>query len=173
MRSDLWLFATLGLADAWVLSPRQTRASPPSPSTTLWHPKTNHPEFFSLRVDIPAGCSPDATTGSDNNFGDGDAADCTLVNYAIRLENGIAIATPYNQWWDPKLPIMFVDDDTKLYTVSEQPLEFYIDTAMGALRYVPVGWLPPNSISTSFYHTGNNLLGVVGPSTAFLSWPST
>ncbi|CAA9967016.1 hypothetical protein PTMSG1_10375 [Pyrenophora teres f. maculata] len=173
MRSNLWLLATLGLADAWVLSPRQTRASPAPPSTTPWRPKTNHPEFFSLRVDVPTECSPDATTGSDNNIGDGNAADCTFVNYAIRLENGIAIATPYNQWWDPKLPIMFVDDDTKLYTVSKQPLEFYIDTAMGALRYAPVGWLPPNSISTSFYHTGNNPLGVVGPSTAFLSWPST
>lgn len=120
MRSNIWLLATISLTNARKLTPRQTRASlvPPPPPSTPWHPKTNHPEFFSLRVDTPAGCNPDATTGSDNNFGDGNAADCTFINYAIRLENGIAIATPYNQWWDPKLPIMFVDDDTKLYTVS-------------------------------------------------------
>lgn len=70
-----------------------------------WHPKTEHPEFFSLRVD-------------DQCAEGEDAYDCPFDNFAIRLENGIVIATPYNKWWDPKLPIFFVDDDTQLYTVS-------------------------------------------------------
>lgn len=42
----------------------------------------------------------------------------------------------------------------------------------GAVRYTPVGWLPPNAISTSFYKTGNNPLGTTGPSPAQLSWPA-
>ena len=43
----------------------------------------------------------------------------------------------------------------------------------GALRYAPVGWLPPNSIAFSFYKTGSNPLGRVDPSPAHISWPST
>ena len=43
---------------------------------------------------------------------------CPFDSYAIRLEKGILVATPYNKWWDPKLPTFFVDDDSKLYTVS-------------------------------------------------------
>ncbi|KAL6705985.1 hypothetical protein ACN47E_006264 [Coniothyrium glycines] len=123
-----------------------------------WHPKTEHPEFFSLRVDDSC---------------DYDDYDCPFDNFAIRLENGIVIATPYNKWWDPKLPIFFVDDDTQLYTVSKKPLQLYIDTVTGALRYAEVGWLPPDSIAYSFYKTGNNPLGKVDPSPASLSWPST
>ncbi|RMZ67418.1 hypothetical protein GMOD_00001336 [Pyrenophora seminiperda CCB06] len=159
MRSDLWLLATLGLANARISIPHQTRDSP---STTPWHPKTDHPEFFSLIVDSSAWCNHHGGT-----------ADCTLNNYAIRLKNGIVYATPYTRRWDPKLPIMFVDDDTTMYTASKLPQQFYVDTTSGALRYAPVGWLPPNSISTSFYHTGDNPVHVTGPSTAFLSWPST
>ena len=33
--------------------------------------------------------------------------------------------------------------------------------------------LPPNAISISFYHTGNNPLGLIDPSPSYLSWPST
>lgn len=74
-----------------------------------WKPKSKSPEFFNLRVDEKC------------NVVDGvieDAADCPFNGYAIRLEGGIFIATPYNKWWDPKLPTFFVDDDTQLYTVS-------------------------------------------------------
>lgn len=52
-------------------------------------------------------------------------------------------------------------------------MQLFVDTATGALRYGPVGWLPPNSISYSFYKTGDNPLGLVDHSPATLSWPST
>lgn len=126
-----------------------------------WRPKTSHPEFFSVRVDEQC------------DDGEDPATECQFDNYAIRLEQGIVIATPYNKWWDPKLPIFFVDDDTELYTVSKKPLQLFVDTVTGALRYAPVGFLPPNSIAFSFYKTGNNPLGNVDPSPAHLSWPST
>lgn len=75
---------------------------------STWKPKSKSPEFFNLRVDeaCAAGEAP---------------ADCPFNGYAIRLEGGIFIATPYNKWWDPKLPTFFVDDDTQLYTV--RPLD--------------------------------------------------
>lgn len=57
--------------------------------------------------------------------------------------------------------------------VSKKPLQFYVDTVTGALRYAPVGYLPPNSIAFSFYKTGNNPMGNVDPSSAHVSWPST
>ncbi|KAF1939022.1 hypothetical protein EJ02DRAFT_498087 [Clathrospora elynae] len=91
--------------------------------------------------------------------------DCTF-----RLEHGIFIASSYNNWWNPKLPVFFVDDDTKLYTVSKTALEVYVDVVMGALRYTKQGWLPANSMATNFYKTGNNPEGTVGPSPAYLSW---
>ncbi|CBX97888.1 predicted protein [Plenodomus lingam JN3] len=117
-----------------------------------WRPKTSHPEFFSVRVDEQC------------DDGEDPATECQFDNYAIRLEQGIVIATPYNKWWDPKLPIFFV---------SKKPLQLFVDTVTGALRYAPVGFLPPNSIAFSFYKTGNNPLGNVDPSPAHLSWPST
>lgn len=49
----------------------------------------------------------------------------------------------------------------------------YIDGITGALKYTKIGWLPPNAIAISFYHTGNNPLGLVDPSPSYLSWPST
>jgi hypothetical protein len=70
-----------------------------------WKPKTHTPEFFSLKVDDLC------KQGEDPN-------DCNFSGMAIRLEDGIVVATPYNRWWDPKLPIFFVDDDTQAYTVS-------------------------------------------------------
>ena len=57
--------------------------------------------------------------------------------------------------------------------MSRDPLQLYIDAVTGALKYTRVGWLPPSAISTSFYHTGNNPLGLVDPSPAYLTWPST
>src|SRR3954462_10813549 len=57
--------------------------------------------------------------------------------------------------------------------VSKEPLQFYVNQVDGALQYCKVGWLPPNSISVGFYHTGNNPLGVLYPSSAFLTWPTT
>ena len=57
--------------------------------------------------------------------------------------------------------------------VSKDPLQVYIDGITGALKYTKIGWLPPNAIAISFYHTGNNPLGIVGPSPSQLSWPST
>ncbi|KAG9200149.1 hypothetical protein G6514_007503 [Epicoccum nigrum] len=127
---------------------------------STWKPKSKSPEFFNLRIDeaCAAGEAP---------------TDCPFNGYAIRLEGGIFIATPYNKWWDPKLPTFFVDDDTQLYTVSKVPLQVYIDGITGALKYTKIGWLPPNAISISFYHTGNNPLGLVDPSPSYLSWPST
>ncbi|KAJ4375667.1 hypothetical protein N0V86_007200 [Didymella sp. IMI 355093] len=129
-------------------------------SESNWKPKSKSPEFFNLRVDEKC------TTGEA-------ATDCPFNGYAIRLEGGMFIATPYNKWWDPKLPTFFVDDDTQLYTVSKDPLQVYIDGITGALKYTKIGWLPPNAIAISFYHTGNNPLGLVDPSPSYLSWPST
>ncbi|CAO2657853.1 Nn.00g071130.m01.CDS01 [Neocucurbitaria sp. VM-36] len=168
MRADLWFFALLGLANASELISRQDDDAADydddmTPAAkggkAPWKPKTNHPEFFSLKVDQKC------------DDADANAAACALENYAIRLERGILIATPYNKWWDPKLPIFFVDDDSRAYTVSKNPLQLYVDSVTGAMRYSPVGWLPPNAIALSFYHTGTNPLGMVDPSPAYFSWP--
>ncbi|KAJ4338769.1 hypothetical protein N0V87_003684 [Didymella glomerata] len=129
-----------------------------------WKPKSKDPEFFNLRVDEKCNVVNGVTEA---------AADCPFNGYAIRLEGGMFIATPYNKWFDPKLPTFFVDDDTQLYTVSKDPLQVYIDGVTGALKYTKIGWLPPNAIAISFYHTGNNPLGLVDPSPSYLSWPST
>ena len=67
-------------------------------------PISKAPHFFNLKVDEK--CEPDEPKDS-----------CPFDNYAIRLERGIVIATPYNKWWDPKLATFFVDDDTQCYTV--------------------------------------------------------
>ncbi|KAF1851440.1 uncharacterized protein K460DRAFT_373451 [Cucurbitaria berberidis CBS 394.84] len=171
MRADIGLFALVGLANASELISRQVGA--PSDQNMAdfrgghsgggaWRPKTNHPEFFSLQLDSV--CTPVGGVTPT-------VPDC-FPNFAIRLEKGVVLATPYNKWWDPKLPIFFVDDDTQLYTVSKKPLQLYIDSVTGALKYSPVGWLPPNAVSISFYHTGNNPLQRVGPSPAYLSWPT-
>lgn len=71
---------------------------------STWKPKSKSPEFFNLRID-------DACAAGQEPL------DCPFNGYAIRLEGGIFIATPYNKWWDPKLPTFFADDDTQLYTV--------------------------------------------------------
>lgn len=94
-----------------------------------WRPKTHEPHFFNLYVndkchrpedsdydinsDPPADvyADPIALANMKKNY-------CPLEGYAIRLEHGNVIATPYNKWWDPKLPTFFVDDDTQCYTVS-------------------------------------------------------
>lgn len=147
MRAIYLLCALGGLVNAVALSKRQDNGSVPGengqpispettmPSTTSFsgklkdystkagefdqydehkgeharHPKTEHPEFFSLLVDEKC---------DNNDYNEYDTSYCTFENYAIRLEKGIVVATPYNKWWDSKLPIFFVDDDTQMYTVS-------------------------------------------------------
>jgi hypothetical protein len=81
-----------------------------------WHPKTDHPEFFSHRIDIDPKCDDDGNYAIDPN--DDTTPNCTLLNMAIRLKKGYVIASEYNKWWSAKLPIFFVDDDTNLYTVG-------------------------------------------------------
>lgn len=123
MRVDLWLCALVGVANAVAFVPRDVQnaamqqtgaqaadaqmanANAASNDDEPWRPKTKKPEFFSLKVDDK--CKPDENPD-----------DCQFDGYAIRLEDGIVIATPYNKWWDAKLPIFFVDDDTQAYTVS-------------------------------------------------------
>jgi hypothetical protein len=104
MRIDVWFYTAIGLANASVLKPREPQTSAAAVAST-WKPKTHNPEFFSLKVDDK--CDPGE-----------DASACPFQGYAVRLEDGIVIATPYNKWWDPKLPIFLVDDDTQCYTVS-------------------------------------------------------
>jgi hypothetical protein len=112
MRVNILLYSVVSLANA-ALIPRDqaatavnTNAANPQASTEPWKPKTHTPEFFSLKVDDLC------KQGEDPN-------DCKFSGMAIRLEDGVVIATPYNRWWDPKLPIFFVDDDTQSYTVSQ------------------------------------------------------
>jgi hypothetical protein len=126
MRFDLCLYAFLGLANASALRPRSPQASVAAArvgATDSSKPKTYHPEFFSLKVDDK--CQPGE-----------DPSSCPFAGYAIRLQGGNVIATPYNKWWDAKLPIFFVDDDTKCYTVSSFPfsIRLPVSSAVG-LRY--------------------------------------
>jgi hypothetical protein len=60
-----------------------------------------------------------------------------------------------------------------LEQVSKEPLQLYVDSITGAVKYTKVGWLPPSAISTGFYHTGNNPIQLVDPSPSYLTWPST
>jgi hypothetical protein len=113
MRADIWVYAAVGFANA-ALIPRDNavvavdaNTANTEASTKPWAPKTHTPEFFSLKVD-------------DKCKEGEDPADCQFSGFAIRLEDGIVIATPYNRWFDPKLPIFYVDDDTQTYTVSFQ-----------------------------------------------------
>ncbi|KAF2277033.1 uncharacterized protein EI97DRAFT_441796 [Westerdykella ornata] len=95
-----------------------------------------------------------------------------LNNYVIRLQYGKVYAVPYNRYYRGDVPTFFVDDDTKLYTVSRNPLQFYVARDDASLRYSRIGWTPPNAITVGFHHQGNNPLKTV-TSTAFLTWPST
>jgi hypothetical protein len=69
-----------------------------------WHPVSKTPHFFNVKID--EACAANEAPSL-----------CPFANFALRLEKGIALATPYNKWWDPKLPTFFVDDDTQIYTV--------------------------------------------------------
>jgi hypothetical protein len=124
MRFDSCLYAFLGLANASALIPRSPQefslAVAGIDTTSSFKPKTHNPEFFSLKVDDK--CQP----GEDKSA-------CPLAGFAIRLEGGNVIATPYNRWWDAKLPIFFVDDDTRCYTVSASPLKTLI--SQSSTRY--------------------------------------
>jgi hypothetical protein len=115
MRSELWFLAALGFVNATELVNRAPQATGAAVSYSNWHPKTDHPEFFSLRVDIPAACNSNTDEG---DYEAGAAPDCTMRDMAIRLSDGYVIASKYSKWWDPKLPIFLTEDDTKLYTVS-------------------------------------------------------
>jgi hypothetical protein len=115
MRVDIWLYAVVGLANASALNLRDSESKAVADaggsgadsgySSKSWRPKTTNPQFFSLKVDDLCKTGEAATA-------------CPFSGYAIRLWDSKVIATPYNRWWDPKLPIFFVDDDTKAYTVS-------------------------------------------------------
>jgi hypothetical protein len=113
MRIAAWLCAAFGLADAAALVAREPDTASVSAENTAaaskkpWRPKTHNPEFFSIRLDQK--CKPGQAP-----------SDCPFQGYGLRLEDGIVIATPYNKWWDPKLPIFFVDSDTQCYTVSKK-----------------------------------------------------
>lgn len=100
MRPVLWLSALVGLVNALALDPRD----PSKSDVESWRPKTHSPEFFSIEVDDRC----DGTAGDK----------CPFAGYAIRLQDNITIATPYNKWWDPNLPIFVVDDDTQCYTLG-------------------------------------------------------
>ena len=41
------------------------------------------------------------------------------------------------------------------------------------MKYTRIGWMPSGAISTNFFHTGNNPVGLLDPSSSYLSWPST
>ncbi|KAF2868552.1 hypothetical protein BDV95DRAFT_596899 [Massariosphaeria phaeospora] len=174
MRAVILFFVLLGLASAFALERHEDPAPPDydddshegDDEAKHFRPKTRNPQFFNLRVDDR--CDPNGQYGPEEP-----PTACPFANFAIRLENKIVIATPYNRWYDPPLPTFFVDDDTQIYTVSKDPLQLYVDTMSGALKYTRVGWLPPNAVSTSFYHSGSNPLGMVDPSPSYLSWPST
>jgi hypothetical protein len=109
MRSDFSFLAMFGLANAGLV----TRQS----DVTNFRPLTNNPDFFSLRVDTSPLCLPGVGPVADQD-GNQIIPDCTFVNYAIRLTGGSAIATPFTSSTGGRLPILFVDDDTKMYTVG-------------------------------------------------------
>jgi hypothetical protein len=107
MRINVWLFASIGLANASALLPRDAQNDDEDIDTSVFGftPKSSNPQFFNLRVDDQ--CADDET-----------ADQCPFEGYAIRLQDGNVIALPYNKWFQSNLPVFFVDDDTKAYTVS-------------------------------------------------------
>jgi len=118
MRVDFSFWLLLGLAAAHAIERRDNPDSDDSSDdSTGWRPHTHDPHFFNLRIDDKC----DQWGSKTKKW------QCPFDSYAIRLEKGIVVATPYNKWWDPKLPTFFVDDDTQLYTVSGQS-EQYINT---------------------------------------------
>jgi hypothetical protein len=112
MRLNEILLAAFALnTAASVLKRRDDSASDASPDVTNvesdddgWQPMSKTPHFFNVKID--EACAVNEA-----------AAQCPFDNFALRLEKGIAVATPYNKWWDPKLPTFFVDEDTQIYTV--------------------------------------------------------
>ncbi|KAF2637387.1 hypothetical protein P280DRAFT_457746 [Massarina eburnea CBS 473.64] len=165
MRVDLTCLALVASANAFAIAPRDEDGGIIPRGEDGWHPQTKTPHFFNLKVNDRCDelADPPET----------EYAQCPFAGYALRLEKGIVVATPYNKWWDPKLPTFFVDSDTQLYTVSKNPLQIYIDDVTGAVKYTEVGWLPPSSTATGFFHTGNNPLQLVDPSPSYLTWPAT
>ncbi|KAL5117288.1 hypothetical protein ACEQ8H_004847 [Pleosporales sp. CAS-2024a] len=159
MRLRIVLNALISFTNASALGQRASAAIP-SANASTWAPETKNPHFFTIRVDEKC------TAGQW-------ASACPFAGYAIRLLNEKAVATPYNQWWDPKLPMFFVDSNTKTYTASKQPLQFYINTVDGSLHYSQIGGLPAASNATDFSTTGDNPQGLVAPSPSYFLWNST
>jgi hypothetical protein len=166
MRVDLWLYASLGFANASVLKacvPQDQDAATAVKDIDGFQPKTHDPQFFSLMVDQQC--------RDDNQPTPPATKDCAFDGFAVRLENGIVVATRYNRWWSSKLTIFFVDDDKKIHKVrlptfshtlavnESRPMilqvsgklrQLFLDAVTGALRYADVGFLPPNSVAVSF-----------------------
>lgn len=118
----------------------------PADAPSAWKPITKWPKFFSLAIDETQSSFTGAILDADTTcnplltpvrpgtprvvtvavvggpaVGDpltGLNLPCYFSNYAIRLNKGKVIATPYDKWFSPKLPLFIVDDDTKCYTVS-------------------------------------------------------
>lgn len=98
---------------------------------THWTPKTKDPHFFQLLVDDYCSYQTSDVSTTDvsaDPTGTQQASNCPLRNYAIRLEKGSVIATPYSKWWDGPLPTLFVDDDTQMYTVRTHLIHGFFDT---------------------------------------------
>jgi hypothetical protein len=136
MKANILALGLFGLAGASAVLPRAYPTNPAADypvseedyedgykyknqkgGTSTWKPKSKSPEFFNLRVDEKCDVTGDVPEAP---------ADCPFNGYAIRLEGGIFIATPYNKWWDPKLPTFFVDDDTQLYTVCDISIPWHV-----------------------------------------------
>lgn len=116
MKFTLFLPSLLALADASAI----VRRDDPVPSLDTPQFKTKEPHFFHLKVDDSCKFSKRQEEGLNEAKllpPQGNQWKCPLAGYAIRLENGIVVATPYQKWYDPKLATFFVDDDTQLYTV--------------------------------------------------------
>jgi len=117
MRFGLLTVASAGLTASHVIHRRAPADL--AAQAKKWHPITTNPSFFNLKVD----CG-----GRDNDIPPtipvipGESL-CPLEEYGIRLEDGDVVATPYERWYDPKVATFFVDDDTALYTVSNDHLE--------------------------------------------------
>jgi hypothetical protein len=112
MRFNEILLAAFALnTAASTLKRRADSASDQSPDVSPvqsdedgWRPFSRTPDFFSVKIDEACAVNEDPTL-------------CPFNNYALRLEKGVAVASPYNRWFDPRLPTFFVDGDTQLYTV--------------------------------------------------------
>jgi hypothetical protein len=109
MRVDLWLSTIIGLSNASILKTQSSKESSVRTASVdaakSFRSNTHNSKFFSLVVDEK---SWKGETPHKSPF----------AGYVIRLEDGIVVGTPYSKWWNPRLPIFFVDESTQCYTVS-------------------------------------------------------